>query len=58
MSTTMASVTELEGKDNDPEILKLVEVALVATKFVVVTIVPEATVKMSGPDNVPPVNNR
>ncbi len=54
----MASVTELFGNDNAPDTYRLVVVALVAIKFVVVTIVPEATVKISGPDNAPPVNNR
>ena len=57
-STTMASVTELDGNESAPLTYKFVVVALVAIMFVVVTIVPEATVNIRGPDNTPPVRRR
>ena len=58
VSTTMASVTELAGRAREPETYKLVVLALVAKRFVVVTIVPEAEVKPSGPESDPPVKSR
>ena len=54
----MASVMELDGSAKEPETYKLVVLALVANKLVVVTMVPEAEVNPSGPDSDPPVSNR
>ena len=58
VSTTMASVMELAGRLSEPETYRLVVEALVANKLVVVTIVPEAEVKPSGPESDPPVRSR
>lgn len=54
----MASVTELFGRLRVPDTYRLVVVALVANKLVEVTMVPDAEVKPSGPDNDPPVSNK
>ena len=68
VSTTMASVMELDGKDRAPETARLVEVTFAITPFVParfvkkplvdVTLVPVAVVKPNAPDNVPPVRRR
>ena len=73
VSTTMASVTELDGNDNAPETFKLVVVTLLALIYVgfklvaakvpkkplvEVTLVPVAVVKPKAPDKVPPVSNK
>lgn len=57
-STATASVIELLGRFTTPEIYKFVEVTFVAKMLVEVTIVPDAEVKLSGPDNDPPVSKR
>lgn len=73
VSTTMASVMELDGREITPVAFRLVVVILVATKLVGLKLVaarlvkkalvevidvPVADVNPSSPDNVPPVSNR
>ena len=73
VSTTIASVMELDGRVIDPVALKFVVVILVAVKlaglkfvaakfvknaFVDVTEVPVAVVKPKAPESVPPDNSR
>jgi hypothetical protein len=60
---TKASVIESAGKKSEPVTERLVEVTLVEDKlaivpFVEVTIVPDAEVKIRGPDKVPPESGK
>ena len=68
VSTTIASVMELDGRDSEPETARLVDVTfaitpLVPARFVKkplvdVTEVPVAVVKPKAPDKVPPLKSK
>ena len=68
VSTTIASLIELFGRESEPETARLVEVTFVITPFVPaklakkplvdVTLVPVAVEKPKAPDNVPPLKSK